>query len=335
MTVTIQQEHTAYDVRDGAAVLLDPYEDSWALVRPDSTTVAALKSLLPRTDDPLLRAGVWNNVRSGFHNVRIDPADVLDLVEVGLPIEDSDDALFYTMPWVIARVVPVAADPDDALARVHRASLTKAQTAAAGSTLQLAAFQAAVASARDPALLRAWLQGRDRPAGLEIDLDARWQLLVRLAILGQTDRAELRSVLDVEPTARSRVEHTRAVASLPDADAKAWAWQRFTGEVDVPNYELEAAGLGMWRRGHEHLLEEYVDRYFAEVPATADIRSGWVLADASEWFFPAIFEDQMTLDKAQALLRLEDFDASMRRRVADQADELERRIAIRRSYPRP
>ena len=37
---------------DGAAVVLDPYEDSPALVQPDPATVAALKALLPRPTTP-------------------------------------------------------------------------------------------------------------------------------------------------------------------------------------------------------------------------------------------------------------------------------------------
>jgi aminopeptidase N len=331
--LTVTGTETAYDVADGTAVVLDPYEDTWAMVQPDPTTVAALPALLPRTEDTLLRAGIWNNVRSAFHNAAVDPADVIDLVEAGLPVEDSDDAVFYTMPWVVAKVVPLTADPGAALARVHVATLAKADASGAGSTLQLAAFQAAISSATDAVLLRVWLLGDDLPEGIDIDLDLRWRILVQLAILGETDRAELETALDAEPTARSRVEHTRAVASLPDADAKAWAWARFTGEVDVPNYELEAAGLGMWRRSQRHLLEEYVDRYFAEVPGTTERRSGWVLADAAQAFFPVVFETDDTLAKAQALLALDDFDASMRRRVVDQVDELARRIAIAKAYP--
>ncbi|HYF72275.1 MAG TPA: aminopeptidase N [Nocardioides sp.] len=330
--LTVTGPETAYDA-GAAAVVLDPYEDTWALVQPDATTVAALKTLLPRTDDTLLRAGVWNNVRSAFHNAALDPADVLDLVEAGLPVEDSDDALFYTMPWVLAKVVPVAADPDDALARVHRATLAKAHGSGPGTPLQLAAFQAAVASAGAASDLRGWLADRALPEGVEVDQDLRWRLLVRLAVLGETDRAELQAELDAEPTARSRVEHTRAIASLPDAEAKAWAWDRFTGRVDVPNYELEAAGTGMWRGGQEELLAPYVERYFDEVPATAQVRSGWVLADAAMWFFPLLFESTDTLARARALLEDEGFDLAMRRRVVDLADELERRIAIRAAYP--
>jgi aminopeptidase N len=332
--LTLAGPETAYD-GGSAAVVLDPYEDSWALVQPDATTVAALKSLLPRTEDTLLRAGVWNNVRSAFHNAAIDPADVLDLVEAGLPVEDSDDALFYTMPWVLAKVVPLTADPGAALDRVHGATTAKALAAGSGSPLQLAAFQAAVSSAGSASRLRDWLQGREVPPGVEVDLDLRWRILVRLAVLGATDRGELQAELDAEPTARSRVEHTRAVASLPDPEAKAWAWDRFTGRVDVPNYELEAAGLGMWRVEHEGVLAPYVERYFAEVAETAQVRSGWVLADAARWFFPLIFDTAETLERARELIARDDFDAAMRRRVIDLADELERRIAIRTAYPRP
>ncbi|MBI2245359.1 MAG: ERAP1-like C-terminal domain-containing protein, partial [Nocardioides sp.] len=330
--LAVASAETAYDA-GAAAVVLDPYEDSWALVQPDPATVAALKSLLPRTEDTLLRAGIWNNVRSAFHNAALDPADVLDLVEAGLPVEDSDDALFYTMPWVLAKVVPLTADPTAARERVHRAAWAKAQASGAGSPLQLAAFQAAVSSAGSAALLRDWLEGRALPDGVEVDLDLRWRILVRLAVLGETGRAELQAALDAEPTARSRVEHTRAVASLPDPEAKAWAWERFTGRVDVPNYELEAAGVGMWRGEQEELLAPYVDRYFADVAETAQVRSGWVLADAAMWFFPLVFETADTLERARELLGRGDFDLAMRRRVIDLADELERRIAIRAAYP--
>ena len=330
--VTVEGPETPFDAGQ-AAVVLDPYEDTWALVTPDVDTVAALKALLPETDDTRLRAGIWNNVRSAFHDAAIDPADVVDLLEVGMPVEDSDDAVSYTMPWAVTKVASLAADPAAALRRIHTTAAALVGSSTPGSTLQLSAFQAAVSSASDIGLLRSWLAGRVLPDGIELDLDLRWRVLVQLAALGETDRAELQTALDDEPTARSRVEHARAMASLPDAEAKAWAWQRFTGEVDVPNYELQAAGLGMWRAGQEHLTEEYVARYFAELPATVETRSGWVLAEASAWFFPVTSLTEETLARAHALIDLEGLDLSIRRCVVDLADELARRLAIRAAYP--
>jgi aminopeptidase N len=274
-------------------------------------------------------------VRTAFHNAAIDPADVLDLLEVGMPVEDSDDAVFFTMPWAINQVAALSADPAAALARVHGTALATLERAEPGSTLQLSAFQAAASSCADPGQLRSWLDGRVLPDGLEVDLDLRWRILVRLATLGETDRPELDAALAAEPTARSQVEHARATASLPDAEAKAWAWQRFTGEVDVPNYELEATGLGMWRVGQEELTAPYVARYFEELPGTVSVRSGWLLADAAESFFPLTALDDDTLARARALIGREDLEPSLRRQVVDRTDELERRIAVRRRFAAP
>nr|WP_218849338.1 aminopeptidase N [Nocardioides perillae] len=329
--VTVDGPETAYDA-GGRAVVLDPFEDTWALVRPDTETVAALRDLLPRTDDAALRAGVWNGLRSAFHTGRLDPADALDLLEAGLPVEDSDDALFYVVPWALGKVAPLSADPAASLARVHRATLAKAEAAEPGSTLQLAAFQGAASSAADDDLLRAWGAGQRLPEGVEVDLDLRWRILVRLAALGAVSRDELDAALAEEPTARSRVEHTRALAALPDAEAKAFAWARFAGEVSVPNYELEAAGESMWRHGQEAVTAPYVERYFAELPGATAHFSGWVLADVAEAYFPMTALDPRTVELARDLVARPGLDPSLRRRVVDCLDELERRLAVRATY---
>jgi aminopeptidase N len=121
---------------------------------------------------------------------------------------------------------------------------------------------------------------------------------------------------------------------MPTAEAKAWAWSCFTGETDVANYELEAAGVGLWRGGQEAVTAPYVDRYFADLPGTVEVRSGWMLADAAQYFFPATSLDEETLGRAQALVADPSLDLSLRRRLSDEADDLERLLAVRRAFPR-
>jgi aminopeptidase N len=314
---------------EGEPVVLDPAEDSWGVYVPDAVTMSGLVTLLPAVKDEALRAGVWSNVRSGFHHGALDPAGVVDLLVASFPIEDSEDSARHLMPWVLEWVLPTA--PPGSLERIHEAALTKLEECAHGSELQLSAFRAAVRTCGLPSMLREWLQAL--PDGLALDVDLRWRLLVRLAALGATDRAELDAALADEPTAQSRVEHTRAVASLPTPEAKAFAWERFTGAVDVPNYELEAAGRGLWRGGQEEVTAEYVERYFAELPGTAAIRSGWVLGVATEAFFPVTALNPATLDRAHAVIDQTDLDATVRRRLADCADDLRRRLAIRDAFP--
>ena len=329
VAVDVTGPATPVTVPDGAAVLVDPYEDSWATCPADATTVAALPGLVRGTADPMLRAGAWNAVRSGYREGTVHPDAVVELAAAWLPVEDHDAGPAYTLPWVVRDVLPLAPDPVAAAGRVHGAALTAARAAEPGSSLQLSLVQGAVDTARDTDLLEAWHRGERLPDGVAVDLELRWRVLGRLAGLGAVDRARLDEELAAEPTGHSRVEHTRAVASLPTEEAKAFAWQRFTGEVSVPNYELTAAGLGLWRSGPDELLRSYVARYAADVEVAAQAHSGWVQAEAVTAFFPLRMVDAETLEVARGLAAREDLPAPVRRRLVDSADDLARLLDVR------
>ncbi|GAA1772678.1 aminopeptidase N [Nocardioides hankookensis] len=327
-SVTLEAPETAYDLK-GQALVLDPFEDTWAVVEADTSSADALAELLPSVEDPALRAGIWNNVRSAFHNAALSPAAVVDLVVASAPVESTEDSKRRLAPWLYGDVLPLA--PAGSLERVHAAMLGKLGSTEVGSEFQLSALRMAVSTSSDPDELRGWLAAT--PDGISLDLDLRWRVLVRLAALGATDAAELQAALDAEPTGESRVAHMRAAVSLPTAEAKALAWDVFTGRLDVPNYELEAAGLGMWRDGQEELTASYVDRYFDELPYTVQVRSGWVLADATEFFFPVTSLSESTLERAELLAADDTLALSVRRRLSDCADDLARKLAIRKAYP--
>ncbi|WP_134765974.1 aminopeptidase N [Nocardioides sp. 1609] len=322
-------ETTVPPVAPGAAVVLDPREESWAVYVPDGETVSALVDVLPGVTDHRLRAGIWNNVKSGYAEGAIAPDRVVDLVVAAFPAEDTEDTGRHTVPWLLGEVVPAAAA--GSLERVHRAAVDSLAIQQPGSELQLSAYRAGIRTATAPATLRAWLAAS--PDGITLDDDLRWRLLTRLAVLGGTDRAELDAALATSESSANRVHHAGATASLPTPEAKAWAWERFTGAVGVSNYELEAAGAGMWRGGQEHLTTEYVDRYVADLPGTGAVRSGWVLAVAATAFFPGSHVDGATLDRVRTLLAPGVLEPAVARRVADAVDDLERQLAIRAAYP--
>jgi aminopeptidase N len=327
-SVTVDSPETPY-APQGEAVLLDPYDDTWAVTIPDAQTIAALPSLLPTVEDEHLRAGVWNGLRNAFNNAAVSPADVVDIAVASFPVEDTEDHQRRTRTWLYTRVLPLA--PEGSVERLHGAVLGKLAGLPEGSEWQLAGFRAAIATSTDPAELRGWLTAP--PAGVEVDRDVRWRVLGRLASLGHIDRGELRAAFAADPAAEARVELTRALCSLPDAEAKQYAWSVFTGETDLPNYEVVAAGAGLWRRGQEEHTAEYVDRYFAELADTAKVRSGWVLADAAEAFFPATSISEATLAKAETLAEDPDLEGPLRRRLTDAADALRRQLAVKAAFP--
>lgn len=330
--VTLAGPETPYDAGD-AAVLIDPYGDTWSVTHPDATTVTALKEQLAGIEDPLLRAGVWDTVRSAVVDAVLDPADAVDLVVASFPVEDTEDVPHRsnarrTQPWVFQFLLPVA--PAGSLERVHGVTTALVRDLEPGSEHQLAAYRAAIKSATDPAVLRGWLDAT--PAGIEPDLDVRWRVLVRLAALGGTDAAALDAELAADPTGLARVEHTRARASLPTVEAKEFAWARLTGEVSASNYEIEAAGLGLWTAGQEELTAPYVDRYLAAVPGLAAVHSGWVLAEAVEAFFPITVVDADMVARAQAVADAPGLDLAVRRRLRDVVDRLRRMVAVRAAF---
>ncbi|HET7356580.1 MAG TPA: aminopeptidase N [Nocardioidaceae bacterium] len=323
--LTVGISPAALPEAEGRPVLLDAADQTWARLGVDQLTLDALAGLLPGIGDPLLRGSVWNAVRDGLRNGRIDPDRALDLVAAALPHEDRDVAVgaigALATDLLIDRLHP---DPAAAAQRAHGAAAARLATAEPGSGLQLAAARLVVATAAEPTPLRDWLEGATLPEGLDLDVDLGWRILVRLATLGGVDRAELDRRFEDDPTSQARLGLVQALVALPDARAKEYGWSYFTGRTEASNYEIGAAGAGMWRRGQEDLTAPYVTRYFEEVAGTADLRSGWMLAEAAAHFYPRLALDPATLAAADRLLAHDGLDAGLRRTLTDQTDDLRR-----------
>ncbi|MFL6156789.1 MAG: aminopeptidase N [Marmoricola sp.] len=333
---------TPVSVPPGAAVVLDPTNSTWADLSFDPVSAEQLPRLVAAVRDPLLRSSLWVTARNAVHHARLDPAVAVDLICAGIGSETLDAAVTSLGVWagddgtgtrgvVHEKLLGVVTDPRAAADRLHAAFLGRASTAPRGSDLQLAAAQAAVGTAGEPAFLRAVLTG-DAVDGLTVDSGLRWRVLKRLSSLGATDLDELDGELAADQNAAAQVAYAWCRARLPSPEAKAWAWQRFTGEAAASNYEVEAIGTGMWQQGRDTLLAPYVDRYFDELASTTAVRAGWGLADAAHFFFPITSTERTTLDRTSALAQDPDLDRSLSRVLADAGEELRCRIAARDRY---
>ncbi len=321
---------TPLSLADPAApVLLDADESTWAATPPDLVTMVALPRLMP-TLDPQLRATMWNSVRLGVFNALVDPAHVADLMAVAPPIEDTADNERHLMPWAIETVVPLA--PPGALDRLHAGLRAAVHRTEPGSELRLSAFRAVVATEPDTEALAGWAAGHAMPEGVDVDDDLRWRIRCRQAELGAIGRADLDAALAEARSGHALVSHARAVAAMPTAEGKEFAWDRLLGRVSVAMYEIEAAGHGLWRPGQQEVTEPYVASYFEGLPAVVAHHQGWVQAVAVDAFFPITHLDDDTLAQARAALDL-DLPPTVLRRLQDQVDELERRRAVAVAFP--
>lgn len=308
-----------------APVLLDVRETTWALTPPDAATMAALPQLAPRMDDPQLRASMWNSVRLGLFDGAVTSAAVADLLAAAPPIEDTADGVRCLLPWTLDTAIPLG--PPGTEERFHAAVREALARQEAGSELQLSAFRATMLSTHDVDDLERWAAGTGLPDGITADSDLTWKARRRLAEIGATDQATLDAALAAEPTGAATVHHARAVASLPTVAAKEFAWARATGEVSVPNYEIEAAGLGLWRPDQRELTAPFATAYFDQLDTLIAAHQGWVQGVVIGAFFPISHLDATTVAAARRALD-GDLPGAVRRRLTDQLDELERRIGV-------
>ncbi|MPZ63480.1 MAG: aminopeptidase N [Propionibacteriales bacterium] len=312
-------------------LLLDVRDDTWAKVRMDDTTLAGLPMLLPRLRDPVVRAGAWNSLTYAVEDAELDPVRMLDVLEAALPHEVEDIAVTSMLGWTTqdlrGRYLPVGSAATTRIERLAHACLENAEP---GSAAQLAAGRAVVATSGDPTMLRSWLDG-GAPAGLPIDVDMRWALVLRLARLGAVDEDAIAAEQERDGSDAGVVHAARCRAALPSADAKAKAWDLIFNDDKASNYLVYAACEGFWSPEQSGLTEPYVLRYFREVPAMAELRSGIVVMMAARRAFPAYAVDEHTVERAEETLS-GDLKPVLRRTISDCTDDLRRALAVRRRF---
>jgi aminopeptidase N len=314
-------------------LVADVHDDTWAKVRLDDTTVAALPALLPRIGDPVTRAVVWNSLTYAVDDAVLDPQVMLDVLAAALPHEQQDLALSSMLGWATTtlrgRYLPHGA-ADERVAALAEAVLRRA---APGGGAQIAAARAVARSAVAPDVLAGWLDG-DAPPGLTVDADMRWTVLQRLSVLGAVDRAALDAELARDRSTEGAVHAARCRAALPTPDAKAAAWKLVTQDTEASNYVLYATCEGFWQPEQPELTKSYVRRYFDEIPATAGLRSGWVVSETAKLAYPVYAVAADTVRLAEEVLG-DDLDVGVRRSIADRTHDLRRAVEVRRRFSEP
>ena len=185
--------------------------------------------------------------------------------------------------------------------------------------------------AAHPDTIAAWLADGTVPGGPELDPELRWRVLARLAVLGATDEAAIAAELARDPSATGQEGATRCRAALPDADAKAKAWEAMFTHDDLSNYLFIANAQGFWQPEQADLVREYVPRFFEDA-VTLAARRGPAIADAAgRWAFPAHAVDAETLRFGERCLSDAEPIPALRRKLADQLDDLGRALRVRQA----
>jgi aminopeptidase N len=199
----------------------------------------------------------------------------------------------------------------------------------AGGSRQLAAARGLIGATVDTRRLRGWLAGEGVPPGLAVDDDLRWLVLYRLVVLGGAGRAEIDAEFERDRSSAGEQWTARCRAALPDAAAKAAAWQAIVADATLSNRLVEMTASGFWQPEQLDVLEPYVARYFAEMPGMMLVRSGMSAERVAVFAYPDVVVEAETRRLAAELLAREDLDPILRRVVQDSDDDLRRALAVR------
>ncbi|MFE6164882.1 aminopeptidase N [Streptomyces sp. NPDC056486] len=320
----------------GRPALIVPNDQdlTYAKIRLDEVSMETALRSLSRVPDALTRAVLWNSLRDMVRDGELEGAAYLETARAHLPDETDlalvQGVLAFATTHVAGRFVPPAQRPFalTTLTELCRDLIRRTEDGSHPG-LRLTAVRGFIDVATRPDPLQEWLTEGTVPGGPELDPELRWRVLTRLAVLGAADETAIAAELERDPSATGQEGAARCRAALPDPEAKHRAWEAMFTSDDLSNYLLTATAQGFWQPEQADLVREYIPRYFEDAVALA-ARRGPAIADvAGRWAFPATAVDAETLRLGEQCLRDADPIPALRRKLADQLDDLARALRVR------
>jgi aminopeptidase N len=329
------------DKRRPALLLVNDDDLSYAKVRLDPASEATVRSSLHTIVDPLARALCWTALWDSARDGVTPAAGYVDAVVGFAPWETGSGVLANVLTnatTAIERYMP-ASEREAARSRFLAAAVAELLAAAPGSDQQLAwARTVAETSRRDAGqlhLIRNLLDGTSVPEGLAVDADLRWNLWHALAAHGQASPEELDAELARDKTASGRAGHATAMASRPEAAAKAMAWDQAVNGSSLSN-EMLSATIAGFNTAPAGFLDDYIEPYFSCVEQVWAGRSIEIATRIVRGLFPLSQDldgDAIDPEAHPVIVRADDWlarqagvPAALRRIIIEQRSQLLRAL---------
>jgi aminopeptidase N len=262
----------------GRVVVPNSGDETFAVIRPDEQSWAAITAGLSSVESQLTRAVLWWTAVDLAESQVISVGDLVALADRHLRPESH--------PLVVEGVLRALqlvtrAHDEPAEVGAHLAVIADIARGAVEGGDPLLAPGASRVLARlsaDRSFLVQWLERDD------VDPSVRWAAVHRLAELGDPSHIDAEAERDQSVAGHHAALSARA--AVPTADAKAETWARFMGG-ELSTHELDAVGAGFWGWEQADLVEPYLTRYVTDGLALA-LRSGQAMADSIGDAFPRL-----------------------------------------------
>ena len=315
-------------------VLLNDGDLAYAKIRLDTRSLRTAIGHLKDISDPLARSLVWGAAWDQTRDAETSASDYIDLVLRNIGAETESTTVRTTLAQLQLAANSYVSPEKRGASRQKVADglwdLALAAEAGSDSQLQfVTAFASAASTAEHWETVRALRSGDTTLAGLDIDADLSWILLISLAAGGLVSAPEIDEARAADNTAKGGEFAAQAAAALPTVEAKRVAWDSLIGSADLPNTLVRSAALGFNHPAGVEALRAFVSDYFEMLLPIWESRTYQIANYLIVGLYPAPLADLALRDATRAWLAAHrDAAPALRRLVQENLAGVERALAV-------
>ena len=339
--VTLTGDTTEVDAARGrpapAFAFANERDYGYALVLPDSASVRWLASHIGEVEDDFLRTMLWGSLWDLVREARLAPSRFARVALDALPAERDEQLAASLVGRVLTATTRYASEAArDSLEPSARRVFARG---AADSTrpygTRKAQLDALIGLADAPAALAEvsrWLDA-DSALGLPLRAPTRWAIVVQLASRAAPDAdSRLAAESRRDSTTEGRRQAFVALAARPDSLAKHRMFTRWFEDRELNEEWVTSSLRAFHDPEHRTLTLPYLTAALDTLPWIQQNRRIFFLGS---WLGATLGgqRDSEALAAVDAWLRRhQDLAADLRQKVLQARDELERTVAIRRTF---
>ncbi|MEO6792772.1 MAG: aminopeptidase N [Mycobacterium sp.] len=322
----------------GKLILVNDDDLTYCALRLDPQSLATALERIADIAEPLPRTLVWSAAWEMTRDAEMRAREFVALVQRGISAESevgvAQRLLLQAQTALGSYAEPAWAAEHGWPAFTDRL-LELARGTQAGSDHQLAYVNAlctSVLADRHTSVLAALLDADPATqglAGLAVDTDLRWRIVVALSRSGAVDSEAIDAEICRDPTAAGKRHGAQASAARPQPAIKEAAWQQVIEDDTLANVTGRSIIAGIVQPGQGDLLQPFTARYFAAIADIWERRSSEVAQTVVVGLYPGWDVSQAGLDAADAFLADPDLPPALRRLVVEGRAGVERSLRAR------
>ncbi|QLL05909.1 aminopeptidase N [Mycobacterium vicinigordonae] len=331
-------------VSRGQLILVNDDDLTYCSLRLDPESLQTVLTRIADIAEPLPRSLAWSAAWEMTREAELRARDFVALVSGGVQAE-TEVTVLQRLLLQAQTAVGSYAEPGWARERgwPHLADrlLELARGAQPGSDHQLAYVNALCSSVHSPrhvGVLGALLDGDPAEqglAGLDVDADLRWRVVIALAAAGALDAGgpdtpRINAEVQRDPTAAGKRHGAQAAAARPQIGVKEAAFTSVVEDDTMANAMSRAIIAGIGAPGQGELLQPFTQRYFQAIPGVWARRSSEVAQSVVVGLYPYWDISEPAIAAADAFLGDPEVPPALRRLVLEGQAGVKRSLRARR-----